>query len=1019
MSNDSWKRYGGVNKTDKFKNLTIGTIVADQVLLRQKVSTITNFNTSITVTGGISVTNDIKGENINAVTGFTAATATIYNKLNIGKGNGTYNYLASNATGIGINNDIPSASLDIYGNLIVRSPYTSTRNIIAQNSNTKGIVVSVDANNYSYIDFFNTNNTTNTNIGATDAKITTYSNTFQLDASNIKIISGSAFDISSNNTGNIRTRSAMKLSSNSSVDITANTLLNLISPNTTIYSRLHITNRDVSTNILNETLVVYDISAGLYLYDVYNDSSYNKGNALTLVSNDSSSNTFMNIVTPSKLGLGIGGGSYVNDTNRSFGTIGVFNSQNQYIPAQNIVTGNSKAKYYTTTSVNKYSPKTENYVMDINGAVRITNGEINKVQDVSFQILNIAFSKIDKLFGIAVGTPGPPTSQSRYTQYIYYTNDGGINWKLSTVDDNATGIAGTAKNLSIYVYDRSYAVIGTSSGNLLYSTNGGINWSKYVVPDYNFNNIFILKKTDGYYRVFTAYDSSYGYFDTNTTTTISFSDYARPLNIITNFIDGSSNYVYYVGTGIQRFNISSYTFDVSFNINTYKHINVLDNSYAIAVGNSIISYTKDGENWSHVNPPNNINLNMCYIYDNQRAVAVGEGGQLLYTNDGYVTWNIIPNELLNSGGNSGILNGSTNSLKTVFMPNINSLVISKLIQQYSSYTQLGLSKIYYCYLPNLFNRSQNNVLDISGSSLIGGDLIISEGGKLITNYDSSMNGNLFVNGDVSMNSRLYVASDATINKRLFIIGDVSFSSNLFVNYDTSLNSRLYVHSDATINKRLFTIGDVSFTSNLYVNYDTKANGNLFVRYDTSLNSRLYVASDVTINKRLFTIGDASFSGSLYVAKDATIIGNLNVTSKIVNNSDVTMKSNLFVDYDASINGSVYIGKDIVINGNLTIKQGENKNIINTKINNYELIISEDLSLNGILVASGDVSLNSNLYVSKNLSINTTNNIANALVNINGNMITNYIGINTTTVNTNRALDIIGNVVQSNGCIFQF
>ena len=45
MSNDSWKRYGGVNKTDKFKNLTIGTIVADQVLLRQKVSTIQNFNT--------------------------------------------------------------------------------------------------------------------------------------------------------------------------------------------------------------------------------------------------------------------------------------------------------------------------------------------------------------------------------------------------------------------------------------------------------------------------------------------------------------------------------------------------------------------------------------------------------------------------------------------------------------------------------------------------------------------------------------------------------------------------------------------------------------------------------------------------------------------------------------------------------------------------------------------------------------------------------------------------------------
>jgi hypothetical protein len=158
MSNDSWKRYGGVSKTDKFKNLTIGTIVADQVLLRQKVSTTTSFNTSINVAGGLTVTGDITGTNINATNSFTTKDAIISNKLNLGSG--IQNYLFSNNTGIGINNDTPSATLDICGNLIIRSPYTTTRNIIAQNRNIKGIVVSVDANNYSYIDFFNTNNTT-------------------------------------------------------------------------------------------------------------------------------------------------------------------------------------------------------------------------------------------------------------------------------------------------------------------------------------------------------------------------------------------------------------------------------------------------------------------------------------------------------------------------------------------------------------------------------------------------------------------------------------------------------------------------------------------------------------------------------------------------------------------------------------------------------------------------------------------------------------------------------------------
>jgi hypothetical protein len=1154
MSNESWKRYGGVSKTDKFKNLTIGTLVADQVLLRQKVSTVTEFPNSINVTNGdLSVLKgSLSGQNLTVNNSLTSKDATIQNKITIGNSGSTNSLSLSNTTG-GIN--IDTQILDICANFILRSSSTTAQNVIAQNSNTNGIIVSVDANNNSYIDFFKTNKTPqppqNSAIAGSDAKISALTNTLQFESSNIKINSGSTIDISSNNTGNIRTAGALKLLSNANIDVSANTLLNLIAPNTTIYSRLHVTNRDVSSNLLNETMVIYDISAGRYLYDVYNNNSYTKGSALTLVSNDTVSNTFMNIITPNKLGLGIGGGSYIKDTARSFGTIGVYNSQNQYIPSQNIVSGNSKEKYYSTIGVNKHAPSTENYVMDINGATRITNGEINKVQDMSFQILNVAFSKTNKLFGIAVGTPSSITSP--YTQNIYYTNDGGANWRQSVVDNNPSGLASGYRNLCIYVYDSSYAVIGANDTFLLYTNNGGQNWTTYTTSTYiGFDSIYSIYSTiyDSKKYVVIAYTTNYvnyyGIFlDKGSTINNS--------NIISNtnqtiFIDGYSNYIYCVGNGIQKYQIntsSPSTSNLSSVYNTvnsnyrYNHINVLDNLYAVAVGSNIISYTKDGgNNWNNV-LLTNTSLNMCYVYDTLRAVAVGENGQLLYTNDGYLTWNIIPDVLLNSGGNSNILNGSGNSLKTIYMPNINSLVISKIIQTYNSASQLGLSNIYYCYLPNLFNRSQNSVFDISGSSQIGGDLTITEGGKLIVNYDSSLNGNLFVNydvsmksrlyvgndatintrlftiGDTSLNSRLYIASDVTMNKRLFTLGDASFNSNLFVNYDTSLNSRLVVGSDVTMNKRLFTLGDASFNSNLFVNYDTSLNsrlvvgsdvtmnkrlftlgdvsfnsnlfvnydtslnsrlvvgsdvtmnkrlftlgdssfnGNLFVNYDTTMNSRLVVGSDVTMNKRLFTMGDASFnsnlfvnydtsmnsrlvvgsdarinkrlfvigdssfSGSLYIASDATIIGNLNVTSRIINNADVIMKSGLFVDLDVSINGGVTIGKDVVINGNLTVKQAQSQNVINTTVNNYNLIISEDLSLNGRLIASGDISFNSNLYISKNMNVNTSNNITNALVNINGNMITNYVGINTTSVNTNRALDINGNIVQSNGCIFQF
>ena len=94
--------------------------------------------------------------------------------------------------------------------------------------------------------------------------------------------------------------------------------------------------------------------------------------------------------------------------------------------------------------------------------------------------------------------------------------------------------------------------------------------------------------------------------------------------------------------------------------------------------------------------------------------------------------------------------------------------------------------------------------------------------------------------------------------------------------------------------------------------DLSSNGNLFIAYDTSLNSRLVVGSDVTINKRLFTLGDASFGG--------------NVT----------------------------IGKDLTITGRLNVQNYTNQNIINTTTTNYQIIISQDLSLNGNLTSTGNL-----------------------------------------------------------------
>jgi len=53
---------------------------------------------------------------------------------------------------------------------------------------------------------------------------------------------------------------------------------------------------------------------------------------------------------------------------------------------------------------------------------------------------------------------------------------------------------------------------------------------------------------------------------------------------------------------------------------------------------------------------------------------------------------------------------------------------------------------------------------------------------------------------------------------------------------------------------------------------------------------------------------------------------------------------------------------------------QSKNVINTTTTNYQLIVSEDLSLNGRLFVSGDASLNGKLYVGSTTTLNSNLNI---------------------------------------------
>ena len=73
---------------------------------------------------------------------------------------------------------------------------------------------------------------------------------------------------------------------------------------------------------------------------------------------------------------------------------------------------------------------------------------------------------------------------------------------------------------------------------------------------------------------------------------------------------------------------------------------------------------------------------------------------------------------------------------------------------------------------------------------------------------------------------------------------------------------------------------------------------------------------------------------------------------------VAISNTLDVSGNVRIDSNVKIIGDVSINGNLTVTKVDDNTVIETTVNEYTLIVTEDISLNGKLSVSGDISFNS-------------------------------------------------------------
>lgn len=1027
----SWKKYGGIHNFETLSNIITTNIVADHLSLKYPYVGIFTICGELIVSGETYLENDLfvygnvfneqnvfinKSLQVNEKTDlsgdlYSHGNTFQYNPLYFvgkngqGLNNGIGNmYLLGDTTGVGMNKTDPQAIFDIYGTrpeiLNVFSNQSTTTNILARNKFNYGITLTSDLYS-SGINFYHKD----------------------IPINSIYDDGNGAAQIKYEPTGNMTITNPIDLK---------------------ILSKMIVSDRpdQLSDQLDGETVTIYDNSGGIYLQDVYNNKNTYTGNALSLISTDANSTTFLSITTNTKeqMGWKWGAGVLPTDPTRNMGTMGYIDDNNKYVPSETIVSGNSLVNNRSTIGINTYSPKTEDYVMDINGPISIQHQELHLIQNVNFEVVSMSFSKNYINYGIAIGKSNTIDNKNNYSYYFLNTTNGGKSWKVSPLVYN-----NTIPNVifKVFYYDPYNIIISSNNGYLFFSNNAGNTWNFiqnlfqstnephiYITPIGYINNIQTV-------RTYLAYPSDNYY---NIPSSIySFDNYVMPTNntspIITtkydiNCIHGYTNYLFVAGNG----NID--VFDIYSNKNihnthqtnyTYNAIYTLDGENTIAVGNDIISYTTNyGQTWTDI--PLTTNFNSVYIWNTTYAIAVGDAGSIYYTTDSYATWNELNVNQINGMGNGSNILNSNVTITNVIMTAIDTFQFACVTQSYNpDKKQTGNTNMFYLYLPDLFDRTNHSsILDICGNMVISGDIHVNDDGNIQTNNDVfyllNQNANtIFFVGDAS---NIHIGSSISggttyINHQLDVSQNTHLHQNLLVNgietIDNITNTidlssgALQVYGGISVKKDVFIGGNNVIYGDISLNGNERIQGNLNVYGNTILgnnpnqdvltvNSRSYFNNDVSMSNYLFVMGDVSLNTNLFVANNGDISNNLTIGNNLYVMNNSIIDNNLIVYNDTSLNHNLSVANDTSLNRFLTVG--------NNAYFNSDIIVYNNEWIYGNVNITKDISLNNNQYIGNNLFVAKDISL-NGNVYANGNVV---IGRNSENVfNINASTNFISDV----------
>jgi hypothetical protein len=228
-----------------------------------------------------------------------------------------------------------------------------------------------------------------------------------------------------------------------------------------------------------------------------------------------------------------------------------------------------------------------------------------------------------------------------------------------------------------------------------------------------------------------------------------------------------------------------------------------------------------------------------------------------------------------------------------------------------------------------------------------------------------VNGFLDVSQNLNVRSNMYVNGDVSFNST----GRVDVCGNFYAQYpDNSIPISAIIGDNENKANLDYVDASLNLKADMEATNDAIALKSNLTYVDASLNLKadMEATNDAIALKANLDYVDASLNLKADI-NNATFTGKSTFTEIVVNdNLTVTQKTTL--GDDVSMNANVDISGNLAINGNLSVFKNQSTEIINTTVNEYTSIVTEDISLNGGLSVSGDSSFNSHVTI-QDLSAN--------------------------------------------------